>query len=234
MKVREAAIIAGTSIIIMAIAAMISTDLTINTLVEPESASATLKNIRSSEMLFRIGVVCWIIVLICDVIAAWGLYIFLKPVNHSFALIMAWFRLIYAAILGTSLASFVHVLLLINDGDYMSTIGVEQLQSQVLMHINGFNDTWSIGLVVFGIHIFFLGYLILKSGYIPKIFGVLLLVAFIGYIFINITNLLFPQYEDFMIIVGWIFIVPMLSEVALGIWLLLNGRNVQIPYQKSE
>lgn len=216
---RQGALVAGIAIIIMTVAAVVAMDVTIGSLIVEGDAASTINNIKTSEMLFRIGVFSWLVILICDVLAAWGLYIFLKPVNKSLSLIMAWFRLIYAAILGAALLNFVYVLLLIKDDGPAA----DQLQANVLLFLNGFYNLWGVGLIIFGLHILFLGYLAFRSGYIPKILGILLIIAFFGYLITNLLDLLLPDYEDLKTIIEWIFIIPMLSEVALGIWLLAKG-----------
>jgi len=226
ISLRTAAIVAGVAIVIMAIAAAVATNLTIGSLVVADDPAATVANLQHSETLFRIGLYSWLIILVCDVLAAWGLYIFLKPVNKSLSLLTAWFRLVYAAILGAAILNYLHILDLLNSNGYLEAFGIEQLQSQIMFFLNGFNATWSLGLVVFGLHILLLGYLAFKSGYIPKILGILLLLAFVGYFVTNSGNLLFPNAEDAIKIIEWIFMIPMLSEVILGLWLLIKGRKV--------
>jgi len=227
VSMRKAAIIAGVAILIMAMAAVFATDFVHERLIVPEDAAATTNNIKGSEMLFRAGVLSWLIILICDVLAAWGLYVFLKPVNKSLSLLMAWFRLVYVAILGAALLNLVIVLLLVR-GDYLAALGIDQLQAQVMLFLNAFNNIWSIGLVVFGFHILVLGYLVFKSGYIPKYLGVLLIIAFFGYLITNIANLLLPDYENYRAIIEWIFLVPMVvGELGLALWLLIKGVRVQ-------
>ena len=110
---RKAAIVAGGSILIVAIVAGFATFFVLDTLFVPGDAAATTNNIKASEMLFRTGLLGWLIILICDVLAAWGLYVFFKQVNKSVSLLTAWLRLVYTAILGVALLNFVIVLLLI-------------------------------------------------------------------------------------------------------------------------
>lgn len=219
----KAALAAGISIVLMTIAAVVSNDLTIVKLFVPDDARETWENIIASQMLFRIGVFSWLIVLISDAFAAWGLYIFFKPVNKNIALLMAWLRLVYVAVLAASIMNLVHVLLLINGAEYLAGIDATQLQTQILFYINAFYDVWECGLIIFGLHILFLSWLIFKSGFRLKVLSILLFLAFVGYTITNISNLLFPQYENIMYYVGMIFFIPMISEVALGIWLFFVG-----------
>lgn len=221
---RQAALVAGFAIVIMAAAAGFAASYVLDSLFVPGDAAATANNIEASELLFRSGIFGWLIILICDVLAAWGLYVFLKPVNQSLSLLSSWFRLIYTAVLGTALLNFVIVLLLISGADYLAAFETAQLQALVLIFLNGFNNLWSIGLVVFGIHLLLLGYLVLKSGFIPKIWAVLLLIASLGYMITNVANLLVPNYEAYKGTIELIFILPMiLGELGLAFWLLFRG-----------
>jgi hypothetical protein len=223
ISLRKAAIVTGIAILIMTAAAVSATDLTIGSLVIKDNAAATTNNIIDSEMLFRTGIFSWLITLICDVLAAWGLYIFLRPVNKDMSLLMAWFRIVYVALLGTALLNYVKVLLLINSNEFISAFDTAQFQAQVMLLVKSFDDMWSIGLIVFGLHVGVLGHLSLKSDYIPKVFGILLIIAFIGYVITGLGNLLLPDYDNYKMVIGLIFILPMLSEVALGLWLLIKG-----------
>ena len=98
--------------------------------------------------------------------------------------------------------NLVHVLLLTGGAEYLSGNSALQLQTQVLFYINAFYDFWECGLVIFGLHILFLGWLILKSGFRLKVLSILLFLAFFGYTIINVSNLLFPQYENIMYYLG--------------------------------
>lgn len=225
----KAAIVAGVAILIMTIAAVYSMDIVAGRLFVPEDPVASTSNIQNSPILFRSGILGWIIIMICDVLAAWGLYVFLRPVNKSLSLLMAWFRLIYVAILGIALLNFIHILSLMTNEHYITAFDTSQLHAQVSLLLKEFDNTWSLGLVVFGFHILLLGYLVLKSGYVPRIFGILLLLAFLGYLTMNLSKLLVPSHKTYITTMGWIFIAPMvLGEVGLGVWLLFRGVKVQI------
>lgn len=80
---REPATVAGVAIIIKVLAAMLSTD------VVPGDVATAFSNIKASELLFRVGIFSWAVILVCDVLAAWGLYIYLRPINQSLSSLMA-------------------------------------------------------------------------------------------------------------------------------------------------
>jgi len=221
---RKSAIVAGVAIVIMAILAGFVYGFVLNSLVVKGDAAATARNIKASEILFRIGIFGWLANLILDVLAAWALYIFFKPVNKAVSLLAAILRLVYVAILGTALLNFVFVLLLLTGADYLKVFETAQLHGLVLLFINAFEGIWSIGLVVFGLHIFALGYLVFRAGFIPTILGALLILGSLGYLITDSANLLLPNYEDYKATVELIFIVPMIfGELGLGLWLLIRG-----------
>jgi len=223
---RKAALAAGISIVVMTIAATIANDITIGKLVVERNATETLKNILTSKTTFNIGILCWLIILVSDVVAAWGLYIFFKPASKNQSLIAAWFRLIYAAMLAVAIFNLVDVHILIHQELPSAAELTVQLGKEVMFYLDAFDATFSFSLIVFGMHILLVGILTLKSGYVPKIFGIILIIAFGGYVIINMSNLLFPEYKDAMKILEWIFLLPMLGEVALGIWLLIKGIKI--------
>lgn len=220
---RQSAIVAGVAIVTMTIAATIANDITIGGLTIDNNPSETLRNILSSKTTFNIGVLSWLIILISDVFAAWGLYIFLKPVSRNLSLMTAWFRLVYVAMLAVSIFNLVNVHQLIHQPGLSSVDSTIQLSEKVMFYLNAFDNMFSVSLIVFSIHILLLGCLSLKSKYIPRIFGIVLFIAFTGYVITNTSNLVFPEYKDVMKIVEIIFFIPMLGEVALGIWLLIIG-----------
>ena len=228
ISMRKAATVAGYAIGLMTIAAVVATDVTIGPLIISDNPTASIENIKGNQMLFRVGVLSWIVVLICDVIAAWGLYIYFKPVNNGISLISAWIRLVYTAILGSSILNLNYVIELLGSEYYLTTIEYTNLESQTWLFLDSFNSSWSLGLIVFALHIFLLGYLGLRSNYVPKLIPIFLIIGSVGYMGIHLSNLLIPEHQKLIQILEWIFIIPMLSEVVLGIWLIVKGKNVKI------
>lgn len=97
-----------------------------------------------------------------------------------------------------------------------------------MLFLNAFDYRWLIGLTVFGLHLFVLGYLIFKSGYIPRMIGILLLVSSLGYIIDSFANFLLPNYADYETIVLLVVTVPaIIAELSLTFWLLVKGVNIE-------
>ncbi|WP_068505306.1 DUF4386 domain-containing protein [Paenibacillus kribbensis] len=221
---RKSALTAGISLIIMALAAFFSYSFVHGNLVVKGDASITFNNILSSNGLFKAEILGWVIILISDIIVAWALYIFLKPMNKNLSLFGAWLRLAYSAILGMAILNLIFVLLLLRYTDDLSSFKIEQIQSLMMLFLEAFESIWSIGLIVFGGHLLIVGYVALKSDSIPKVISILLLLASIGYIVIHLSKTFLSQYDGVIAILNLVFAIPMIAgELGFGIWLLLRG-----------
>ena len=123
----------------------------------------TAKNIVANESLFRFGIACWFVVIVFDTIAAWALYFLLKPTNQNLSLLAAWFRLIFITIFAYSFINYFSALQLLTGADYQKVFEANQLQALSMLLINTQDYARHLSFVFFGIHIFLLGYLILRS-----------------------------------------------------------------------
>jgi len=216
ISLRTSAIVAGLGLLLMAILAPIANFGVFESLIVPGDVTTTANNIIASSGLFRMGIFFFLVVAILDVLVAWALYILLKPVNNSLSLLAAWFRVVYAAILTFALSNLLIVLLLLGDG-YSKVFDSNQLYAQVMLFLNAFTDVWDLGLVIFGLHLLVLGYLAFKSGYIPKILGILVIIAGLGYTIDSFGKILSPSYNVSLATITFI------GEVLLVFWLLWRG-----------
>lgn len=220
----RAAVIAGITMLVMAGCAAFTVGFVNSSLIVKGDTSATTSNILNSLALFRSGVFGWLVILVSDIIISWALYSFLKQVDNSLALLGAWFRLVYCAILGATTLNLFYVLQTLSGDNILAAAQPDHLNAQVILFINAFNQMWSFGLIVFGLHLLVIGKLVLKSGFIPKILGVLLLIAALSYVIVHMLHVFFPQLEQTTVILENILSLPMaLGELAFGIWLLIKG-----------
>jgi len=227
ISLRQAAIVAGIGLLLMDILAPFAEFSVRQSLIVPGDAATTAQNIMANELLFRIASYIYLIVAILDVVVAWALYVFLKPVNKSLSLLTAWFRVVYAAILAIVLLNFVMALQLLSGADDLTVFETGQLHAQMMLFLNAFDYGWNIGLAIFGLHLLTLGYLFYKlSGYIPKILGVLLIIASFGYLIDSSGKLLSPSYD------ANIALFTFIGELLLIFWLLIKG--ARIPDQSKE
>lgn len=112
MTERKYALFASTSLLVMAFIAFFSYGFVHGNLVIQGDASTTFHNIQTSNSLFKAEVFGWIIIFITDIVAAWALYFFLKPIHTSLSLLAALLRLMYTAVLGIAIFNLILALLL--------------------------------------------------------------------------------------------------------------------------
>ncbi len=221
VSLSKSAIIAAIGLLAMAILAPIANFSILKGLIVPDNAAKTVSNIVASEGQFRIGICCFLIVSVLDIIVAWALYVFLTPVNKSLSLLTAWFRIVYATLLGVILIYLIHVLQLLSGADYLTVFESDQLQAQVMLSLNTFTSGWEFGLIIFGVHLLLLGYLVFKAGYMRKILGILIILASLGYLIDGFGKLLSSHYNIS------ISMFTFIGEVVLIFWLLIKGRKIK-------
>lgn len=231
---KKIARVAGVGYLIIFLSGIYANFFVLESLIVPGDATITANNIMSSESLFRAGILSFIIMVIFDVVLAWALYVLLKPVHQELSLLSGWLRLVNATIFGIALYHLFSVLQLLSGAAYLGTFETGQLHAQVMLSLGSFNNIWLIGLVFFGIHLIFLGYLIIKSGYIPKVLGFLLIIAAVGYLIDSFANFLMPNYVDYKDVFALVVVVPgVIGELAFTIWLLWKGvKNNDIEVNK--
>lgn len=223
-SLRKISRIAGIGYLIIFITGIFANFFVLEGLIDYQNAGETFNNISAKESLFRVGILSFIIMVVFDVILAWALYVLLIPVNKSLSLLTAWLRLVNAAIFGIAVFNLFTVLNLISGVEFLTVFETDHLAAQVMLSLDAFSKTWLLGLVFFGVHLFFLGYLIFKSAYIPRLIGILLFIAGIGYLVDSFANFLMPNYSDYASIFLVVVVVPgVIGELSLTFWLLIKG-----------
>lgn len=221
MTLRAAALVAGIGLLIMVIAAPFAELYAYPKLVVPGDASETVRNILANQMLFTLCILAFLTTYICDVLVAWALYILLKPVNENLSRLTAWFRLIYTVIAVVALLDLVTVQRILNHPDTLNLFQPEQLEAQVMLALITFRSHWYFGLLFFGIHLGLLGYLVLRSTYIPGFLGILLVLAGAGYM-VTTLKPLFPDLDFNLDVARFTFY----GELIFMLWLLIKGPRI--------
>ncbi|MFN8482522.1 MAG: DUF4386 domain-containing protein [Anaerolineae bacterium] len=211
LSLQAAARISGIGLLAMAALAILGT-LGTQSIVVAGDAIATAHNAATGEFLFRVGICAWLAVAILDVIVALALFVVLRPVNNALSLLGAWFRVAYAAVFVVAISNL------------LLAIQVLTAPAQTMLALDAFKDTWTAGLVLFGVHLALVGYLVYVSRYIPRLLGVLLLIAAAGYLIANFGKILYPAYGGAL---DAIIAVPAaIGEVAFAIWLLVRAARL--------
>ena len=221
MTLREAALVAGIGYLVAFVFGY--GNVRRDKLVVRGDAAATASNISASESRFRVGIATWIVVLAADVVVAWALYVFLRPVSESLSLLTAWIRLVFVAVAAIAVVNLLSVPELLRSRDDSEGFQPDQRNAQAMLFLRSYDFGFNVGFVFFGLHILGLGYLIVRSDYIPIVLGVLLIIASVGYLIDSFACILSSSYgnnEAHQLV----FAIPaIISELSLTVWLLIWG-----------
>ena len=221
---RRVARTAGVGYLTIIVAGIFAEFVVRSSMIVPGDAAATTENIIASESLFRVGIAGDLIMLTFDVIVALALYVLLAPVSKGLALLATFFRLVHSAVVGASLLNLVVVLLLLGGTGAALAFPPAQLHSLVMLFLDAHSYGYVLGLFFFAFHCVLLGYLVYKSGFFPKILGILLIVASAGYFADSVAHIVLHDYANvasvFMIVV---FVPAFVAELSFTVYLLTKG-----------
>ena len=192
-------------------------------MIVPGDAAATVKQIAASAALFRLSVVSDLIRQVLLLLLALLLYQLFKPVNKGIALLMVLFSLVGVAIaMINELNHFAALRLAIGAG-YATAFNTDQLNALVIFFLELRNYGTFIA-QLFAVWVLLLGYLVFKSGFLPKILGIWLMLGGLCYTVSAVLFFLLPNFDG-MILGLFAFI----GELLFYMWLLIMGVKEQKP-----
>ncbi len=206
-SVRKAGTTAGVGLLAMSALSAFGYLLAVKGLVVTADAARTARDVAGHEGLFRLGIVCLYLVAALDVIVAWALHRVFKPVSEGLSRFAALLRVAYAAVFVVAITQLV---------------GALRSHTQALRRFNTFTNIWDAGLVLFGLNLLVLAYLAYRSGYVPKLLGVLLAIAGCGYVFDTVVRVLVRgSSSDVSAITG-------MGEFVFALWLVVRGHRIAL------
>ena len=218
-KEKRYGFIAGMSLLTMAITAGFSYGYVQNSLVV-DSPEATFQNLLNHKALFYAGITGWVIIFITDLIVSLALFNYFRKTSRQISLITAILRIIYSLILGIAIFQLFRIIPEL----FVSLSDINVLAAnEVIMLFQLFEKFWSIGLIIFGLHLLGLGYLSVNSKSIPGLLGYLLYLGGVSYTFIHgfrqlalLDPVIISKAEN-------ILSLPMaLAEILLAFWLIFK------------
>ncbi len=187
--------------------------------------ASTANNIAASESLWRMGIAGDILQHVFDIPVMLALYLILKPVNKNLARLAILFNLIQTAVLVANSFNLVMPLFLVGNADYLKAFTPNQLHVWIQLLVRLHSYGFGVGLVFFGLTCLVSGYLIFNSGYLPRILGVLMMIAGLCYLTNSFALLLAPTVAA--VIVPAILLPALVGELSLALWLVVKGIRVQ-------
>jgi hypothetical protein len=183
-------------------------------------APVTVNHIMSHAFQFRIGFVINLFSVVFFLLAAWALYVLLKPLNKDLALLFLLFNVAgFAVWLFSSLCLFASLVIL-NGTQTIKAFQPDQLQALTVFFVNLYKNGYVIAQVPYGVWLFPLGYLVFKSGFLPKILGYLLITDGICQFVYVCQRLIFPELGN---IAYPCMAISFIAEVSLALWLSIKA-----------
>ena len=199
----------------------ISTELFIRPgMIVPEDAEVTVRNIAASEALFRLSLVSDLLRQALLMLLPLVLYKLLKPVDKTIASLMVIFALVGVSISMLNEINHFAVLLLSSNTDYLTAFKADQLNTLVMFFL-GLRKYGTYIPQLLSFWVLLLGYLVFKSGFLPRILGILLILGGVCYSVSAVIFFLFPNLDT--VVLG---LFAFIGESLFYLWLLIKGINV--------
>jgi len=188
--------------------------------------AATATNILGSEALFRLGFVADIVGIMFVVGSVLFLYELLKPVSRSLALLMVSFCLIGSSIQALNSLQDLTALLLLKGGNTMTALTTAQSQALAFVFLRLHTLTYDLAMAFFGVFAILIGCLVLRSAFVPRVLGVLMVIDGLGYLTFSFATFLSPPFAARLY--PYVpMVTALLGEASLMLWLLVRGVNAQ-------
>lgn len=205
---RTAALVAGVALALMAALGGFANFGALVPLIAAGNAELTAQNISAAPALFWSGVASFAIVALLDILVAGAFYTLFAPVHRRLSAAAGWLRSIYALLLLVAVGQLVVGFSLLGDPE------------AALPVLESFTTIWVISLGLFGVSLLLVGYLAIRSGFIARVFGVLLALAGVGYVADAVGMAVIPGFSA--VVAQFLFV----GEVAIIFWLLIRGRRL--------
>lgn len=213
--------IAGFCYLIVIVAGLFSEVFVRQALIASNNALATANNIQANEMLFRWGIVSDLINFVIGLPAILIIYSLFKRTNKLLLQVALGFVIVQTAIIAVNLLNQITPLLILSNDNYLNTFQPEQLASLALLSLNVQAQGYAIGLVFFGFYCLIVGYVIYKSGLMPKVLGILYSFAGLCYVINSFMMFLSKGFENPLFV--YLAIPIFIGELSLCLWLLIKG-----------
>src|SRR6266481_6162696 len=160
------------------------------------NATATANNIAASETLFRLGIAVQLISQAGFIFVALALYNLLKGVNRRHASLMVTLIVVSVPIAFVNELNSIAALALVRGADFLSVVEKPQRDALALLFLKLHNHGFGIAEIFWGLWLFPLGLLVYRSGFFPRILGVLLVLRCFAYVVESFVFFLLPYYGD--------------------------------------
>ena len=217
-KQRAIAKLTGYSLVLMALGAGFSFGFAFLKFFDETQLALAQQNLTENLGLYKLMLLGILMVLLLDLLVSWALFQYFKNDSKNLALLSFIVRIIYTLIFGIASFSLLKNIDLSIDNNRI-----------VIDNYLSFEKVWRIGLVIFGVHLLFIGVLMKLHKLIPKTLWYLTIIAGAAYILVHILKVFFPQFEELTRTLNNVLALPMaLGELGLAVWLIVKGGTIKV------
>lgn len=219
MSINQNDRLAGFIYFIVVITGIISLGYVPSQLIVWDNPALTVENIKTSEFLFRVGIFSAVLCYIAFLILPFALFKLFEQTNQNVAMLMIILAVVSVPISIFNLVGKLDVLTILNSEALLRVYSPEQISAQVMTMLRSYDNGIKIVQVFWGLWLFPFGYLAFKSGFIPKLLGILLMLGCISYLIQFAGSILLPEMD----IPSFVSLPASIAEIGTCLWLLVMG-----------
>ena len=189
-------------------------------LMVPGDATATADHVRASETLLRLGMAGELISAAAFILVVLALYRLFKDVDKQQALLMVILFVVSVPISFLNVLNDIAALILARGPDFLSVFSKGQLDALVLLFLRLHNSGFLVAQIFWGLWLVPFGILVIRSGFLPRVLGIFLMLACTGYLISSFSSLIVPQYAH---LVSRLASILEIGELPPALWLLIFG-----------
>jgi hypothetical protein len=221
---KKAAHIAGTVYLALVVVAPFAMIYVPGKLIVRGDAAATADNILAHETMFRLAIFGDLVGHVIFICLGIALYRLLSSVNKIWALLMVSFVLVSAAVGFLNTLNNIAAVILFRGGEFLDVIDKSQRDAFGMLFVRLHNQGEFISEIFWGVWLFPFGLLVYRSGFLPRILGIWLIIACFAWVALSITAQFFPT--NYSAAFGWLQ-PAFFAEMAIMLYLLIRGANVK-------
>ena len=217
---KKQARIAGLWYLLLGVTAPIGLVYVPGKIIVPGNAAATIDRLRASDSLLRIGIGSELFHQVIGVFLVLALYRLFKAVNQKYAVLMVIFSLLGLPIVFLNVLNEIAALVLVGGADFLSAFDKRQLDVLAYLFLRLHSQGIIVASIFWGLWLFPFGILVIRSGFMPRVLGILLFIAGSAYLASSFASLVVPRYAP---LVNQFAILLEIAEVPIIFWLLIWG-----------
>lgn len=201
-------------------------------LIDSGDAATTAANILANEPLYKLAAAADFVTLISDIAVAGIFYVLLAPAGRAMSMVAALSRLAMTAVMAVNIVFFLAPLALLKDAPWLAPFGAGEREALSLLSLKMHSIGYNVALILFAAHCVLAGVLMTRATFLPRIFGLLFVVAGVCYATNGLVHLVLPPLP--IELFPWILLPAIPAEWGLALWLLLVGVNTRKWREQAE